>query len=201
MDNITAPATGVVLATDDIGGVQHPRSKVGFGADGAYVDVSEDAPLPVALSGSLPVTGTFWPATQPVSGTVGVSGSVAVTGTFWPETQPVSAESLPLPSGAATSANQDAEIAALATVGTRAYAAGVTALAVGSANSASTAITANEVLLHASSKMYVRAGAPATVNDIPLEAGEKFHMRLASGQTINAIRDSADGTLNIVPVA
>ena len=35
-----------------------------------------------------------------------VSGSIAVTGTFWQTTQPVSAASLPLPSGAATSALQ-----------------------------------------------------------------------------------------------
>ena len=41
-----------------------------------------------------------------VDGTVGVSGSVAVTGTFWQATQPVSATSLPLPTGAATSATQ-----------------------------------------------------------------------------------------------
>lgn len=40
------------------------------------------------------VTGTFWQATQPVSGT------------FWQATQPISAASLPLPSGAATSALQ-----------------------------------------------------------------------------------------------
>ena len=81
-----------------------------------------------------PVSGTFWQATQPVSGTVtanqggapwtmkpdgtswaltGTSAnvnvtnaSVAVTGTFWQATQPISAASLPLPSGAATSANQ-----------------------------------------------------------------------------------------------
>jgi hypothetical protein len=40
-----------------------------------------------------PVSGTFWQATQPVSGT------------RWQATQPVSAASLPLPSGASTSAN------------------------------------------------------------------------------------------------
>jgi hypothetical protein len=45
-------------------------------------------------------------ATLAVSGTVAISGSVAVTGTFFQATQPVSAASLPLPSGAATSANQ-----------------------------------------------------------------------------------------------
>ena len=60
------------------------------------------------LTGAMPVSGTFWQATQPVSGTVtvnagtgtfGVSGSVAVSnfpatqpvsGTFWQATQPVS---------------------------------------------------------------------------------------------------------------
>jgi hypothetical protein len=58
----------------------------------------------VSISGNVPVTGTFWQATQPVSGTfwqatqpisgnVGVSNfpaSQAVTGTFWQATQPVS---------------------------------------------------------------------------------------------------------------
>ena len=39
-----------------------------------------------------PVSGTFWQATQPVSGTVAVSSAptTAVTGTFWQATQPVS---------------------------------------------------------------------------------------------------------------
>lgn len=48
-DNITAPATGEVFATDDIGGIQYPRTKIGFGVDGSYVDVSSGAPLPVTL--------------------------------------------------------------------------------------------------------------------------------------------------------
>lgn len=286
-DNLTAPATGATLATDEIGGVHYPRSKFGFGGDGAYTDVSTSSPLPVTtitgfataakqdemiaaieaipggaggggdasaanqvagndllaaiealldgavyypatqqvsgtvgISGTVPVsgnfypatqpvsiaapvavTGDFYPATQPVSGSVSITGSVAVTGTFWQTTQPISAAALPLPTGAATSAKQDEEIAAIGRVGTRAYAAGVTRLSVSSANAASAAITATEVLLHASAKMYIRAGAAATTNDIPLEAGEKFHMRITSGQTINAIRDTADGTLNIVPVA
>ena len=61
--------------------------------DGGYVpvtiknssiEISNDAGNPV------PVSGTFWQATQPVSGT------------FWQATQPVSAASLPLPTGAAT---------------------------------------------------------------------------------------------------
>lgn len=52
------------------------------------------------LSNPIAVTGTFWQATQPVSGTVGVSGSVSVTGTFFQATQPVSLTALPtLPAG------------------------------------------------------------------------------------------------------
>lgn len=39
---------------------------------------------------AVPVSGAFFPATQPVSGTVAISGSVAVTGTFFQATQPVS---------------------------------------------------------------------------------------------------------------
>ena len=77
-----------------------------------------------------PVSGTFWQATQPVSGTVtanqggtwtvqpgntanttawlvtGTGGTFPVTGTFWQATQPISAASLPLPTGAATAAGQ-----------------------------------------------------------------------------------------------
>lgn len=64
-----------------------------------------------------PVTGTFWQATQPISGTVtanvqgGNSTAVKVDGSA--VTQPVSLASSPLPAGAATAANQSTEIAAL----------------------------------------------------------------------------------------
>jgi hypothetical protein len=56
-DNITALAnTGSgtdVFATDDIGGVNYPRTKVGFGDDGSYTDASATNPLPVAAYGEL----------------------------------------------------------------------------------------------------------------------------------------------------
>lgn len=64
--------------------------------------------VPVDGSGvTQPVSGTFWQATQPVS----IASSVAVTGPLTnaelrASAVPVSASSLPLPSGAATSANQ-----------------------------------------------------------------------------------------------
>ncbi|MES2904407.1 MAG: hypothetical protein V4696_09510, partial [Pseudomonadota bacterium] len=115
-DNVTLPGTGAVVATDDVGGSQFQRVKLDIGGDGASSPVVAGNGLPVAVVGtvpvsgtvgvtgayqatqpvsiasmpSTPVTGTFWQATQPISGTVGVSGSVAVTGTFWQATQPVS---------------------------------------------------------------------------------------------------------------
>lgn len=286
-DNFTTPVPdGTILATDQIATVHYPRSKVGFGVEGAYADVSATDPLPMTVVGTVPVsgtfwqatqpvsgtvsvsgavavtgtfyqatqpvsaaslplpsgaatetsvaaintktpalgqaamaasvpvalasnqtalavTGTFWQATQPVSGTVAVSGSVAVTGTFWQATQPVSAASLPLPSGAATSANQSTEIAALATIGTRSYGTALTRVAVASTSAQSAAITGTEVLVHASVRCFIAAGSnpTATTSDIPLEIGEKFHLRITSGHKIAVLRDTADGFLNVVPVA
>lgn len=56
-DNVTALAntgTGTdVFATDDIGGVNYPRTKVGFGVDGSYEDASATNPLPVQAYGEL----------------------------------------------------------------------------------------------------------------------------------------------------
>jgi hypothetical protein len=52
------------------------------------------ATQPVSIAAPVAVTGTFWQATQP-GGTVAVSGSVAVTGAFYQATQPVSIASMP----------------------------------------------------------------------------------------------------------
>lgn len=87
-DNVqlNIPTTsGARIASDDIGGVQHQRVKVQFGADGTATDVSAADPLPVATGLIQPTTPTD---TQPVSGTVAVSS---------------------LPAGLATSANQQTD--------------------------------------------------------------------------------------------
>jgi hypothetical protein len=60
----------------------------------------------VNINGTVPVSGTFWQSTQPVSGT------------FWQATQPVSAATLPLPTGAATAANQTTGNTSLSTIAT-----------------------------------------------------------------------------------
>lgn len=90
------PGTSAVFAVSDGSG----SLTVDDGGGSLTVDGT------VAVSGSVAVTGTFWQATQPVSGTVTAD---AGTGTF-----AVSAASLPLPSGAATAAKQPA----LGTAGT-----------------------------------------------------------------------------------
>jgi len=95
-DNITAPASGGVFATDEIAGVHYPRTKISIGADGSAADVSAANPMPITAPGALAVTGTFYPETQLVSG--------AVT---------ITAASLPLPADAATAAKQDEATAAI----------------------------------------------------------------------------------------
>jgi hypothetical protein len=53
-DNVGyTPGSGATVAADDIGGVLHQRVKVGIGADGAAVDVSEANPMPMAAYGEL----------------------------------------------------------------------------------------------------------------------------------------------------
>lgn len=91
---------GDTVAADDIAGIKYQRVKAGFGVDGAYVDVSSTDPLPVVgpltdtqlRATAVPVSGTFYPATQPVSGPltnaelraadvpVSIAAPVAVTG-------------------------------------------------------------------------------------------------------------------------
>lgn len=52
-DNVTLPGTGAAVASDDIGGVQYQRIKIGAGGDGSYTEVSKDNPLPVNLPSSM----------------------------------------------------------------------------------------------------------------------------------------------------
>jgi hypothetical protein len=97
----------------------------------AVVIASDQSAVPVSgtfWQATQPVSGTFWQATQPVSGpltdTQLRATAVPVSGTFWQATQPVSAASLPLPTGAATEVTLAAASAKLpATLGQKAMAA------------------------------------------------------------------------------
>ena len=112
-DNVGyTPGSGEVIASDDIGGVQHQRIKVVIGPDGVNDgDVSDANPMPVKVLGELieaveamrmavqaltrtvglaqvnPLTGSMFVdgsrVTQPVSGTVSVgTPAVAQSGTW-----------------------------------------------------------------------------------------------------------------------
>jgi hypothetical protein len=138
-DNITS--TIGVLATDDIGGIHYPRTKISIGADGAAADLSEANPLPVTAAAGVffpttqPVSGTFWQATQPVSGT------------FWQAIQPVSLASQPLPTGASTETTLAAASAKLpASLGAKAAAL---SLSVTPASDAAFALAASETVIGA----------------------------------------------------
>ena len=109
-------ATNKTFASDDIGGVQYPRTKITLGADGFNDgDVSSSNPMPI--SGPVTVSGVATAANQTTGNTSLSSidgklpalsgGAVPITGALT-DTQlrasavPVSASTLPLPTGAAT---------------------------------------------------------------------------------------------------
>jgi hypothetical protein len=78
---ISLETDGDIVATDDIGGIKYQRMKIVLGADGVNDgDVSSTNPLPVS--------GTFYQATQPVS--IATMPTTPVTGTFYQDVQPVS---------------------------------------------------------------------------------------------------------------
>jgi hypothetical protein len=62
-DNVGYTAgVGTTIASDDIGGVQYQRVKIGVGADGSATDVSSANPMPVVESDPSPAT-SFGPIT------------------------------------------------------------------------------------------------------------------------------------------
>lgn len=127
-----------VQYTDGDAAITHPIGTIPvFNNAGTITAVSAANPLPV--NASVTVTGVATAVkqsdgsqkTQIVDGSGNViastsnalntstnitNSSLPVTGTFFQATQPVSASSLPLPTGAATSANQSTEITSLATI-------------------------------------------------------------------------------------
>lgn len=156
----------------------------------------------VWVQGSVAVTGTFWQATQPVSGTVAATQSgtwnigtvatitnpVAVTGTFWQSTQPISATSLPLPTLAATSTNQATEIASLSSIDGKIVAVNTGAVVV-----ASGSITANAGSNLNTSLLATEAGNLASIKtktdnlDVALSTRLKAADTLAGVTTVAAV--------------
>lgn len=120
---LNSGAGGATLGTDQVAGVDYQIVKISFSTAGSV-------PVQVDAANGLPVVGTFWQATQPVSvaslplpaGAATAAGLTTINSTLgsplqaggavsvsnFPATQPVSAASLPLPTGAATLAGQSA---------------------------------------------------------------------------------------------
>ena len=94
-DNVTTPiADGTAMATKDLGGVHIPKNAIVDQAGADAVGLVTTTPAANTILGRLKAI--YDALTSPASGI------------FFPTTQPVSAASLPLPTGAATSAKQDA---------------------------------------------------------------------------------------------
>lgn len=199
---ITTPGGSVNIATDLVGSdnVQVIKMLVGSSppADNNALPVALNTDsitamraLFIELSALLETVqvGNF-PATQAVT----VAGTVQTTGAL------SNTEAIEL--GLATAAKQDAQTAATALIGTRKYGTALARVAVGVGSTQSSAITAAEVMVHASTRCFIALGVTPTATnaDIPLEAGEKFHLRVTSGHKIAVLRDTDDGFLNIVPV-
>ncbi len=232
-DNITAPGTGTVLASDDLAGVHYPITKLAFGADGTATQIADGTGtrLPVTIGGTLPAfaaTPTFnigaaLPAGANNIGivdlsaaalsaleTITVGGTVELGATTLAALENTTVTvGAALPAGTNNIGDVDVLTVPVTATTTRAYgyAAGQRITTSGAGQVRSTAVTATEVLLHASVRGFFRVGdnsvtASVDAGSIPLAADEKFHLRITSGEFVSFIRDGAtDGSLSIMPVA
>lgn len=132
-DNVSiTPGIGANIATDEVTGTgeQVQLFKLAIAADGSRVLVPADATdgllVNLGANNDVTVAGVATAARQDTGNTALASvltelqsvlaklnASIAVTGTFFQATQPVSAASLPLPTGAATLAEQQTQTTAL----------------------------------------------------------------------------------------
>ncbi len=85
MPDHTTAAAGPTLATDEIGGVHYPRTKLSIGADGVATDVSAANPMPVVNTpGGRTMVSVLYHGTSAVADTllslVKYTGGVAAAG-------------------------------------------------------------------------------------------------------------------------
>lgn len=166
------------------------------GASG-YLAVDSNGRLILSPGGSIAVTnaGTF--AVQNTAPVVG-GNSVAVKTDGSAVTQPISAASLPLPTGAATSANQASQIAALGTTGDSAYAGSGTASIIAALKGVYNATLAARAMTFADATNAALAASGATTATAhtltaPI-AYSKFNAFFLSNQTgTYSVQGSNDG--------
>lgn len=123
--SIAAALAGTLTVTGGGGGVQFAEDAVHTTGDLGTMALGVRKDTATALAGA---DGDYQPAIYDASGKLWVNvGTVPVTGTFWQATQPVSAASLPLPTGAAT---ETTLASLLTTLGATGDAAGTGAVSV-----------------------------------------------------------------------
>lgn len=175
---IQALATAPLPAgTNDMGTVHIAGTVSVTGAYQATQPVSgplTDAQLRTA---PVPVSGSFFPATQPVS--IASMPSTPVTGTFWQATQPVSIASQPLPTGAATETT-------LAAIGTKTPALGQAVMA----SSSPVVIASNQSALPVTGAFF-QATQPVSLASQPLPTGAATEATLAKIDQATAWTDKS----------
>jgi len=214
-DNVGyTPGTGATVAADDISGVLHQRVKIGVGGDGVAVDVSSSNPMPVSgtvtantglsqpltdsqlRAAAVPVSGTFFQATQPVS----IAASVPVTGPLTDaqlraSAVPVSVGSIALPTGASTLSEQQSQTTLLGTIDTD---TGAIAASVASIDGKNPALVSGRVPVDGSgvtqpvSGTFFQATQPVSAAALPLPSGASTETTLAAVEVdTSAIASSA----------
>mgnify|MGYP007088727767 CR=1 FL=1 len=120
MDNITAPAIGIRLATDEIGGVHYPVGKMAHGGPDQATPVTADTPFPTTDTAVLAALGDVLDkliaAPSTAAGQASLLTAVNALATLLGGTLAVSATALPLPAGAATGGKQDTGNTTLASI-------------------------------------------------------------------------------------
>jgi hypothetical protein len=168
---------------------------------------------------SIAVTGSFYQATQPVSGTVAVSsvsGSVAVTGTFWQSTQPVSIASMPTtpvkPDGSvwtltSTSANVNVTNSSLPVTGTFwqstqpvSIASAVTVAQSTAANLNATVVGTGTFAVQATQSGTWNIGSITTLPAVSIAAAQTIAVTQATASNLNCTATlAANQTITTVP--
>lgn len=213
---------GDVIASDDIGGVKHQRVKLSVGADGAASDA-------VPVSNGMDVTGAAVQAVGLVGQFDDVSVGTVTENQFAPvristrrallvegvasgTAMPVSAASLPLPSGAATLAEQQTQSTSLASAvtalqildnvvsGSEAQVDVVAALPAGDNNIGNVDIVTMPAVTNAGTFAVQVDGAALTalqLIDDPVQVlgTDTYTEATSKGVTIGAVRRDADTTL------
>lgn len=199
-DNVTAPGTGETFATDQIGSVHYPKTKLVYGANETATDVTAAAGYPVALDA---------PTLAALENTTVTVGAPLPAGSNTIGTVALDAASL------AALETITAIVNALPTIGTTTRSYNLTnaiRVATGATSTAEAALPTmgltREIRFAASARCWIKWGATglsaaaAEAASLVLEANAPEVLQIPAGAThFRIIRDTADGFCLMTPVA